>query len=127
MDEEEEGDSEDEDVDMPSLLPRVVKADESDHIITHDSSADGLSKEGLHERLIWDQMSRPLLDGGEGKPRNANAQAKPHCHLIAAGQRPRVSVSTATKDIKSHQTEGEGATPLHQTGASATHFHPHLV
>ena len=68
MDEEEEGDSEDEDVDMPSLLPRVEKADERDHIITHDSSADGLSEEGLHERLIWDQMSRPLLDGGEGSP-----------------------------------------------------------
>ena len=41
MDEEEESESEDEDLDMPSLLPWVEKADECDHIITHDSSADG--------------------------------------------------------------------------------------
>ena len=72
-------------------------------------------------------MSRPLLDGGEGKPRNANAQPKTHCHSIAAGQGPRVTVPTATKDIMSRQTVGERATPLHQTGASATHLHPHLV
>ena len=85
MDEEEEGESEDEDVDMPSLLPQVEKADECDRIITHDSSADSLSENDRHERLIWDQMSRPLLGGGEGKPHNANAQANPHCHLIAAG------------------------------------------
>ena len=78
MDEEDEGDSEDKDVDMPSLLPRVVNADESDRIITHNYSADSLSEECLQERLIWDRMSRPLLDGGEGKPRNANAQSKTH-------------------------------------------------
>ena len=127
MDEEEEGDSEDEDVDMPSLLPRVVNADEIDRIITHNYSVDGLSKECLQERLIWDRMSRPLLDGGEGKPRNANVQSKNHCHSIAAGQAPRVTVPTATKDITSRQTVGERATPLHQAGESAPHFHPHCV
>ena len=58
MDEEDEGDSEDEDVDMPSLLPCVVNADESDRIITHDYSADGLSKKCLQERLMWDWMAR---------------------------------------------------------------------
>ena len=34
------------------LFPRVVNADESNCIITHDYSADSLSEEGLQERLI---------------------------------------------------------------------------
>ena len=68
MDEEDEGDSDDEDVDMPPLLPRVANADEIDRIITHDYLADGLSEECLQERLIWDRMSRPLISL-EGTPR----------------------------------------------------------
>ena len=55
------------------LFPRVVNANDTNRIITHNYLADGLSEEFLQERLIWDRMSRPLLDGGEGKPQNANA------------------------------------------------------
>ena len=76
LDEEEESDS-DEDVDMPPLLPRVVNADDTQRIITQDYLADGLSEKFLKEKLLWDRMSKPLLDGGEGKPHNANVQSLP--------------------------------------------------
>ena len=91
MEEEDECDSDNE-VDMPPILPRVVNADEIGRIITQDYLADGLPEEFIKERLCWDRMSRPLLDGGEGEPKPATVQLKTHCHSIAAGQGPRVPV-----------------------------------
>ena len=91
MEEEDECDNDNE-VDMPPIPPRVVNADEIGRIITQDYLADGLPEEFIKERLCWDRMSRPLLDGGEGEPKPATVQLKTHCHSIAAGQGPRVPV-----------------------------------
>ena len=91
----EEGGEYDSDIDqdMPPILPRVANADEIGRIIQQDYIADGLSEEFVKERLTWDRMSRPLLDGGEGKPKHATVQLNNHCHANAAEQGPEENKS----------------------------------
>ena len=68
MEEEEEEDSDsDNNNDMPPLCLRVANTGDTERIIHPFDAAERQPNNAYKERLLWDQMSKPLLDGGEGK------------------------------------------------------------